>query len=488
MSSLTKLLAEHTAADQDDVAHLQGLVAEWQLLADLSFADLLLWAPTHDGDLVCVAQVRPTTGPTVYEDDLVGRREPISGPAPIAVALRERRIFREADPEWDGDLAVRREAVPVSHRDRVIAVTSRDTNLNSARSPSRLEIAYLRAADDLCQMIADGSFPAEGYDDVHDAPRTGDGLIRLDADGAVTFASPNALSAYRRLGRSADIHGERLAPLTRGLAADSLEGTDVADALCAVLTDTRTVQCEVDARGATVLIRALPLRIGDVPTGAIVLVRDVTDVRYRDRQLMSKDATIREINHRVKNNLQTVAGLLRMQARRVQTDEARSALRDSVRRVWAVAQVHETLALAVDERVPADEIVDRLVGMVAEVAGAERRVDLRRVGSFGELAAQLATPLAMVLTELMQNAVEHAFSDGGRGQVIVTAARSPDELRVTVRDDGQGLPPGFSLADTDRLGLRIVRTLVTSDLRGSIELRPVQPHGTEALLVVPLSP
>ena len=114
MSTLLELLTEHTDLPLDDVAHLQRLVGEWQLLSDLSFADLLLWVPVGDGDeFLCVAQVRPTTGPTAYQDDHVGQRQRAPEAAPQLVATREGRIFREGDPEWEGAVPVRREAIPV---------------------------------------------------------------------------------------------------------------------------------------------------------------------------------------------------------------------------------------------------------------------------------------------------------------------------------------------------------------------------------------
>src|SRR5690242_20990788 len=106
-------------------------------------------------------------------------------------------------------------------------------------------------------------------------------------------------------------------------------------------------------------LRALPLQAPGGEAGALVLVRDVTEVRRRDRALMTKDATIREIHHRVKNNLQTVAALLRLQARRVDAPEAKLALQESVRRVASIALVHETLSMSSDEAVDFDSIVDR---------------------------------------------------------------------------------------------------------------------------------
>jgi two-component system, sensor histidine kinase PdtaS len=490
MSTLFELLSEHTVLSAEDVDHLQRLVEEWQLLSDLSFADLLLWVPVGEGEFLCVAQVRPTTGPTAYQDDQVGRRQ--SGPAaePQGVAVREGRVFREADPEWDGPVPVRREGIPVRREPGgpVLAVIGRDTNLVATRSPSTLELAYLRAANDLCRMTTEGSFPAAGLPgEVHGGPRAGDGLIRLDADGRVTYASPNALSAYRRLGVTGDVLEAELAPLTRRLARNPFDGEEIAARIKRALAGEAPLRMEVEARGAIVLFRVLPLRPGGQAAGALVLVGDVTEVRYRDRQLLSKDATIREIHHRVKNNLQTVAALLRLQARRVESPAARTALEESVRRVSSIAMVHETLAVSLDERVDFDGIVDRLLGSLGDVAGAGTRVRLRREGSFGVLPAEVATPLVMVLTETVQNAVEHGFEDAGTGTVTVSACRTGRRMEVVVADDGVGLPTGFSLADSDRLGLQIVRTLVQSELGGTIDVRPRAGGGTEAILDVPLA-
>ena len=207
-------------------------------------------------------------------------------------------------------------------RPHVIALIGRDTNLSTARTPSQLELNYLTTADDLAQMVADGTFPPPHHPgETTSAPRVGDGLIRLDAGGKVTYASPNAQSAYRRLGFNAHLVGEELAVLTSRLASDPLEGNDAAERILAALRGESPARQEMDARGATVLIRALPLLPAGVPIGALVLVRDVTEVRRRDRALMTKDATIREIHHRVKNNLQTVAALLRLQMRRTKVDE-----------------------------------------------------------------------------------------------------------------------------------------------------------------------
>jgi hypothetical protein len=245
---------------------------------------------------------------------------------------------------------------------------------------------------------------------------------------------------------------------------------------------------EVDGNGSVVQLRSIPLIVGGNRTGALILVRDVTELRRRERELMTKDATIREIHHRVKNNLQTVAALLRLQARRLHAPEARAALDEAVRRVGSIAVVHETLSHAPEEIVDFDDIADRVAMMAAEVSATEVRVIPKLTGSFGPVSASMATPLAMVLTELLQNALQHGFPYPVKdeGLLEVAAVREQERLLVTVADSGVGLPADFDLDSTTSLGLQIVRTLVVSELGGRLRITPRPGGGTEAVVDLPV--
>lgn len=489
MPDLVDVVRRHTDMAAADLDWLHLLVGEWQLIADLSFADLLLWVPTRDQPgFVAVAQIRPVTSQTAYVEDKVGQliaqnRRPL-----VDRAWREGRIVREGDPEWGEGIPVREETIPVRHGGRVIAVIGRHTNLATARTPSRLELTYLAAAADLATMVSEGRFPFPGGSaDSDSSPRAGDGLIRLDADGLVRYASPNAVSAYRRLGFSGDVVGIALGETTAQLAP---QGGLLDQSLPWIISGSSVQESdvEVEAHGVVVRLRALPLLPHGERVGTLVLLRDVTELRRRERALLSKDATIREIHHRVKNNLQTVAALLRLQARRLDSPEARAALDEAIRRVRAIAVVHDTLAHTLDGPVDFDDIADRLIAMVGELAVSEDGPQvIHRSGSFGRLPAGLATPLSMVLIELVQNAIEHGLS-GKRGAVQVSVYRVDDEIEVVVADDGAGLPEGFSLADSPRLGLQIVRTLVEGDLQGRIALEPRAGGGTAATLVIAVPP
>jgi len=214
------------------------------------------------------------------------------------------------------------------------------------------------------------------------------------------------------------------------------------------------------------------------------LTRDVTQVRLREREMITKDATIREIHHRVKNNLQTVASLLRIQARRTHNEGAKDALGQAMRRVAAIAVVHDTLSEGLSQNVDFDVVFDRVLMLVAEVAsGSQHIVKPKLEGSFGILPSEYATPLALVLTELVTNAVEHGLKEKEDGEVIISSLRSEETLRVVVRDNGRGLPEGKV---GDGLGTQIVRTLVHGELGGSIDWRAFDGAGTEVTIIIPL--
>ncbi|MDQ0293291.1 two-component sensor histidine kinase [Streptomyces sp. DSM 41037] len=487
MPSMNELVRQHTALGDTDLEWLHLLVSEWQLLSDLSFADLILWVPTRDGTrYVSVAQMRPNTGPTSYQDDMVGHLVPRGRRPMLDLALDEGRIVREGDPEWREEVPVRVESIPVCREDRILGVIARNTNLLTVRTPSRLELTYLQSASDLAQMIATGAFPfADQQGDTDVSPRAGDGLIRLDADGIVQYASPNALSAYHRLGLAADLVGHHLGQTTTELAP--ARGA-VDEAMVKLASGYAPREAEVEGNGGVIQLRAIPLRPKGAHIGSLVLLRDVTELRRRERELMTKDATIREIHHRVKNNLQTVAALLRLQARRIESERGREALVEAVRRVGSIAIVHETLSQNLDERVEFDEIADRVLAMVAEISPG--RVEGRRTGRFGILDAEVATPLSMVLTEVLQNALEHGFGPGETGEVEVSAVRGGTRkdarLLITVQDNGVGLPEDFDAHTAGNLGLQIVRTLVEGELGGTFDMSGAPGGGTRVLLDIPV--
>ncbi len=477
MGGLAELTRSLAGLQGPVLAHLHRLVASWGPLADLCFADLLLFVPLHDDDgesqrFVIVGHVRPTTNQTAYRHDVVGTVVDEGKRPLVAQALRSGTIV-EGDVDLSDDLGrLQVLAIPVRWEGQVVAVCTRESMPDLGRQPGELERTYLSVFHRFAAMIADGAFPFAAEDaETEEAPRVGDGALVLDAEGRVVYASPNAVSALHRLGVHVNAEGERLADL--GLEEVAVH---TAFAIGAPVTEEIERGHEV-----TVVLRCLPLLEKGAATGALLLLRDISDLRRRDRLLVSMDATIREIHHRVKNNLQTISSLLRLQGRRLASREAKQAIEESVRRIRSIALVHETLSQEPTGDVPFNDIVRPLVRTVEESLGSpDRPVRFRVEGDAGRLPARVATPLAVVLTELLQNAADHAFpleapaplADASEeASVTVQLDNDGERLRMVVADNGVGLPPGFDLADAKGLGLSIVRSLVTSQIEGSISMR-----------------
>jgi two-component sensor histidine kinase len=228
-----------------------------------------------------------------------------------------------------------------------------------------------------------------------------------------------------------------------------------------------------EGRAGTNAVR-VPLRWKGRQVGELVCDRD-TPFSEEDRALLASIAShaavalehgravlrgvlAQEIHHRVKNNLQTVASLLRLQARTDGVD-ARKALNDSVNRILAIAAVHEVLTERRDEDVELAELLDRLRAMLVQGLAASKEVDA--VLEPVSLAGNRATALALVFSELLQNALEH-----GGDRVRVELARREGELVLAIADDGGGLR-GEPVSGT---GLSIVRALVQEELEGRLSL------------------
>jgi two-component sensor histidine kinase len=481
MATLRERAERHAPMTDAEAEWLTSLAADWQIISDLSFADLVMWRRAGK-TFVAIAQCRPSTGPTVHQDDIIGTFAPAGRVAALERAVAEMAMVATREPRWDESYAVREDALPIVMNGVAIAVLTREVSQAASRSSSRLELNYKGAADDLLHMIVRGEFPtpAAGVGPRRGAPRVGDGMVRLDERGHVNYASPNALSCFHRLGVTGTLVGRSLPRVASEVVAE--QGT-IDETLAMVVMGRAPWRTDLEANGGCLSMRAIPTTENGIRTGALLLCRDVSELRRRERELITKDATIREIHHRVKNNLQTVAALLRLQSRRVEAPEAKEALSEAMRRVSTIALVHETLSGTLDELVNFDDLVTRSVRMVADVASPpDVRVKFVREGDFGLIAAPSASSLALVVTELVTNAVEHGFVGRESGTIWIRAERDGAHLKFVIADDGVGIaskPTG--------LGSQIVTTLVENELGGSLEWRAVG-GGSEVEVRVTVEP
>lgn len=464
--------------------HLANVAANLQLIADLSYGTLTLAVVGPTGALEVVADARPITAMSPRAGSRAGKLLDRADEPEAYEALAHDRCVPAGRARSAHGLAYTTSACPIGSPE-VIAVVLRDLTEQMSGAAGRMETAFMAAAEELLAMLRRGP-----YRNVRDGRpfattrSAGDGVMRVDAHGRVGYASPNAVSIMRLAGVEGRVTGRSVVELPGGNVGIS-----------PVLGAQEALAVAVEAEVAE---RVLGYRTLAVESGGVVLVEDLTQARAREHEIRVKQTTIREIHHRVKNNLQTIASLLRMQARRSEHAESRRALSEAIERVSSMAVVHDMLAGSEGERIDfaaaATTIVDLvrrgLVGEAQDIA-----IDVR--GETGVVDARVATALAMALAELVHNALEHGFEPGAPGRVEVRLSRTPDSLVVTVRDDGRGLPPDFDPHRSASLGLTIVRTVVEDDLRGTLcwndaaegvaERGPGRPSGTRVTIDVPLA-
>ncbi len=469
-----------------DESWIRSLLGDWQLIADLAFSDLVLWVPSRN-KLVAHAHARPAAAATIFYRDITGNlprsdwEETINQAWELGVVVVPQQVA-----QYEGS-TTRVSAYPVFGKGgnlsgKPVAIITKHTNLGEARLPNKLQLNFVAAGEQLLKMVATGEFPIieAGTAQRRGAPRANDGFIRLDEAGRVLFASPSALSIFNRAGVDGELEGrlfsETVSKIPTGFGV-------VDEGLPLVLTGKGAWRTDLEFESLTIAVRSVPLLDNGKRIGAFVLCRDVSELRFRERELITKDATIREIHHRVKNNLQTVSSLLRIQSRQSSSEEVKESLQQAQRRVSAIAVVHDVLSEGVDQEVPFDQIFKRILQLIPETTSSyHNTINSEFEGSFGELSAERSTTLALVLTEIVANAVEHGIGERS-GTIAVLAERDPKTLRIEVVDDGAGLPEGKVGSG---LGTQIVRTLVESELRGKISWTSPIRGGTKVVIEVPI--
>ncbi len=489
MPTIEEFIRGRSPLQPNQIYRLRELVADWQLLSDLSFADLILWVPLRKDmkswptGYVAIAHIRPMTAATVFSHDVLGDEIQWGERPHIDRALSSAEIIRDTVPERFGDFMIKEETTPVIFEEEVIAVISRHRDSELMRQPSRLELNYREIAHQLYRMVAEGKFPYENASSLFDpAPRVGDGLLRLDLNGVVTYASPNARSAFGRMGWNNALEGEVLHEVAEQITTSHSVAHE--EGLRVQLSGRAIRRVELENNGGTIDLLVLPMTQGEDRIGSLILLQNVTELRRRERELITKDATIREIHHRVKNNLQTVSALLRLQARRIEDPAASAALNEAVRRIASIALVHETLSSGSDSSVAFDDVLDRLVTHSLDLSSRMNELAITRTGFLGSLDPTIATPLSLVVTELIHNALEHGLEHAG-SSLEIALERGAARANISIIDDGVGLPEGFDLATSSNLGLQIVRTLTENELKGELVLESAG-NKTVARLTFPI--
>lgn len=474
---------------ESDIALLRKIRDEMPLLADISRADVLLYCRVGPAQAIIVDQARPHSISPIYTESLIGRVVAPADEPLMFKALAHGRYSRGAHMVIAHGAPVVQEAHPIRNAEgKAIGALSIATNLLEYERHHRRSRVFQRTLKRLQAIALQGDLKgAEGLSPFGEH----DGIIVVDAQKRIQYVSGIATNLYRKLGYMERLLKRRLSTL------------DTADEelVSLALREGRCIEKEVQEGNRTWIRKAIPVVSREdglawlrtflpIPpseprlVGVILTVHDATEARRKERELKIKSAMIQEIHHRVKNNLQTIAALLRLQARRTDSGEVQRILQGGINRILSIAVVHEFLSQYESGVVNIKDVSQRIIKQLIQgMMDSESRIQLDLEDANIYLPAQPAMACALVINELLQNALEHGYERRTAGTISVNLRDDGKRVTIEINDDGHGLPAGFDLTQNSSLGLRIVQTLVQDDLKGRFELR--SGDGVSAIVTFP---
>ena len=471
---------------QDDRDLLERVAGHLPLLADLTHADAVLFARAGD-QVIVIGQAQPVPVPSPYTLPVAVGRPMARDEVPLVFrVLFDGRTRNQVTTTVIRGAPVLQEVFPVrNERGDVVGALRSEMLLIEHERQRKRHATFRRAIARARELIVAGRLQGGeklGRLGVHD------GIMVIDAAGRIEYLSAPAEHLYRRLGYADN------------LVKTQLQELETSEYICFKAMERNVcLEQRVQEHDLVWIKRVVPLTsdvdsswtarlIGrrGVPAGAIVAIEDVTDELQKEQELKIKTAMIQEIHHRVKNNLQTIAALLRLQARRTGTAEVADQLRESIGRILSIAVVHEFLSHEETSVINIHEVSNRILTEVRTgVLDHSRPITLSLEGTRSfTLPAQQATSCALIINELVQNAVEHAFVGLPGGSIVVRLLEQGDSLYIEIEDDGRGLPPDFDPVRQGGLGMQIVRSLVREDLKGEFELNSAG-RGVSAVVSFP---
>jgi len=455
-------------------------------LADLSRGDVFLFKPgDNHGTAIVIGIAAPGTVPSVKSGLAVGDRVSMADEPTVLKALLRGAPARRRQRIRSRRQITLQDAYPIRRGARVAGVLAIEVDLVECDRLERKSVIYRRTLDRLRRLVVAGQLRgAAGLTRLNEH----DGPMVVTSAGEIVYASAVAEQLYRKAG------------YTQGLWQQNLANLRTDESVFFKAVDSNSCVEQVIEEGPlTWQKRAIPIfgsggdrfwsrvlnRI-EKHDPLILTVNDVTEESRKERELRIKSAMIQEIHHRVKNNLQTIASLLRLQARRTGSEEVGAMLQETINRILSIAVVHEFLARQESGDVDTREIAQQIIGEVSRsILDPEKHVRFSLDATTVCLPTQQATSVALVINELLHNAVEHAFATKNEGNVTVAIRTTDDQVVLTVADDGEGLPETFSLRTDGSLGLQIVQTLVKDDLKGTFHLVRAGERGARGIVSFP---
>lgn len=441
---IKQLCQEYTDLSEDEILVIQMMAKTLQPLANLEAADIFVDCPCKEGDAIVVAEAKPEESPSSYKNSVVGMLAKAENEPAVARTIKLGIATKYMKARTQEDNFTIQSVEPIKYNSRVIGVLIRERRITD-ESEEEATDSYEAVETPLNHMINENEWLTESIDE---------GLLLVDMNGVVSFRNMYAKELFLNLGYVDDILGQKYKNIC-------LNHYDEKNNLNEMLT-------EVRMGNHYLRIRQIPLEKGD--SRLAVIIRDITWRREQEKSLVLKSVAIKELHHRVKNNLQTIASLLRLQARRTKNEETKKLLYESINRILSISVTHQLLAQSGMDEVNLKEVLRTVKNnAVQPFLKPNLKMQLELLGDDITVDSDIATSAALAVNELLQNSMKYAFEGRKEGCIRIDIEKGKVYSTITVRDNGIGFDPKNPRSGS--LGLNIVEAMVRDKLHGNLKIR-----------------
>jgi two-component sensor histidine kinase len=439
-----------TSLTSEDITIIQDVSKQLQIWANVSQSDVFIdcLIPTGDAAMV-VAEAHPENGKSLYKRAVKGE---------IALKENEPGVFHclktgEAVIGSRGisqeNVSIQQNITPIKNKqNQTIAALILERDITEMVKKEKHVEVLMETTEQLSETLFQ-----QAMKNHHIPELIHEGLLIFNETGTITFANERA---HTILGESAPLIG-----LNVNWLFNSQFSIKTLELFGGIISE------EFQCGNIYGQIKAVSIHKEGKIVGGILLLRDLTEMKEKDREIMIKSAVIKEIHHRVKNNLQTIASLLRLQMRRANSSEVEKVFRESINRIMSISVIHEVLSQDGLDDVDCKEIFEYMTkGIVTSMVTHEQPIHVEVMGDSLFLNSRNASSLALIINELIQNALNHAFHGAKNGRITISINHTSDVINITVTDNGAGFT--YDPIKRGNLGLEICNTLVREDLNGSI--------------------
>lgn len=456
MDRIRTICLEHTSLDESDIEIIESMAKTLQFIADFCNADAFIDCITKNKEYaIVVASAKPRNIKSLYVGDAVGELAIRENEPAVIRTLQMGVPSRDIKGITQEQKKVKQSVEPIKNKNNKtigVIILEKDIteNLNEKK---KIEI-LAEANEELTSQIQNSH--NKEYREKNITYHIDDAILIFDENGVLRFKNPMAENLYKKLGYKEELIGMDFNNLSLYDTSFDKITSENSIAVKEVEVGEFTLQIKYIVQNNKVL-------------NLVMLIRDITDVKEKERELILKSVAIKEIHHRVKNNLQTIASLLRLQSRRSKNEEFVNAINESINRILSIAVTHELLAKQGIDEVNIQEVINKIkTSMITVEKNDNLNLSINVIGDDFNLDSDKSTVVALIVNEIIQNCIKHAFKNKSNGNITVKVEKGNIYSSVSIIDDGIGFD--VNAISKSSLGLMIVRSLVNDKLKGNLNI------------------